>query len=352
MSLVFVSCTDVKQSLTPKLDYAVQDKYLKHLEPLFHSLTSEEKKEPWGQEYAIGLAFAKKLDLFQAITSFKRANILIPDALFSRKAEIEYQIVNCYYLAKRFQDAIDAFEESTLASIDRHFIAFHDLLVILFESYERIQEHDRALWVLKMMHKHYPHEAMKLSLTAAILKADFAKIEEIAHDEKPQKELAVLDGKRFANEDHFTLISNDEEVLLSPEESVKYNELKNLTESQEGALQILSSYKQHKKNPQVAATLNALLPGAGYLYLGQKQSAFTAFCLNSLFIGSAYYFFQSGNIPAAAITTSFEAGWYLGGIQGAKKGALLYNERLYETHAHHEMRDHKLYPILMLSHGF
>ena len=32
--------------------------------------------------------------------------------------------------------------------------------------------------------------------------------------------------------------------------------------------------------------------------------------------------------------------------------AMLYNERLFETHAHYQMRDHKLFPILMLQHGF
>ena len=42
----------------------------------------------------------------------------------------------------------------------------------------------------------------------------------------------------------------------------------------------------------------------------------------------------------------------MGGILGAKEGATLYNERLFETSAHYHMRDHKLYPILMLHHGF
>ena len=102
----------------------------------------------------------------------------------------------------------------------------------------------------------------------------------------------------------------------------------------------------------MAQTLNAIIPGAGYLYLGQTQSAFTSFALNGLFLATAGYFVHEHNYAAALITLSFESGWYLGGIAGAKDAAKLYNERLYETHAHHHMRDQKLFPILMLNHGF
>src|SRR5262249_23696425 len=89
--------------------------------------------------------------------------------------------------------------------------------------------------------------------------------------------------------------------------------------------QLLSHYKAEKKSVAAAQTLNAFLPGAGYLYIGQRTSAFTAFFLNSLFIVAAYEFFHHGHTAGGIITTVFEAGWYFGGIYGVGLEAKYYN---------------------------
>ena len=95
-----------------------------------------------------------------------------------------------------------------------------------------------------------------------------------------------------------------------------------------------------------------ILPGAGYLYVGQKQSAVTAFLLNGLFIAAAVHFFCKWEIAAGVITTSFEAGWYFGGIYGAGESAKLYNERVYEDLAYPALNRNGLFPVLMLQYGF
>ena len=114
----------------------------------------------------------------------------------------------------------------------------------------------------------------------------------------------------------------------------------------------LHSYDKAKKSVPKAQALNAVFPGAGYLYVGQMQSAFTATLLNGLFIGASYYFFQSGNVPAGAIFTLFEMGWYGGGIYGVGEEAKFYNERMYEKQATPMMNKHKLFPAFMISHAF
>jgi tetratricopeptide (TPR) repeat protein len=355
LALTLTSCGHsqaMKTAMKPKIDFSVQDKYLKHLSPVFNPLSQEELSSPWGKEYQIGLAFAKRLDLYQAITSFKRADILISESEFNRKAEIQYQIVNCYYLGKKYYDVVDTFENSVLANTDKNFIGFHDLLIILVDSYLNSENPERANWILRKMKKFYPIDAKKLELTTALLHADLFEMKQLGNAWQTEKEIDALCLKLPLKENQVQFV-NDPEILSSQiEQEKEIRELKHLADCQTATGDVLKAFNRYKKNPSLAGFLNAAIPGLGYLYIGQKQSAFTAFCLNALFISSTGYFFYKGNYPAGVITLSFETGWYLGGILGAKEGAMLYNERLFETHAHYQMRDHKLFPILMLQHGF
>jgi hypothetical protein len=123
-------------------------------------------------------------------------------------------------------------------------------------------------------------------------------------------------------------------------------------ELQVSTKELLISYNKEKKSISKAQTLNAILPGMGYLYVGQKQSALTATLLNGLFIAAATHFFLHGHNSAGIIFSSFEAGWYFGGIYGAGEAAKLYNERVYEGKALTTLNQNKLFPIFMLNYGF
>lgn len=384
--LLLTGCVTPKSEMTPHLSYSVQDKYLQSLRSIFEPLSKEESSTPWGQEYTLGLLFAKKLDLYRAITCFKRAEIIIDShlannstdatssstehqtkhhpSLFDRKTELEYQIVNAYYLGKRYSDAIDAFEESSLASTGRTFVAFRDLLVILFDAYLHEGETEKATWMIQALEKYFPLDAQKLHLTSAIHRADLTDIIERAQFGEQEVRLAELSTRAKTSselqdtDDDFDIphVIPTQDIYLQSdltfEEQAELESLKTYTQCKSAAKELIDQFQAHKKNPVLAASLNAALPGLGYLYLGQTQTAFTAFWLNGLFIGTAAYFFHQGNIPAALITLGFESGWYFGGILGAKENAHFYNERIYEKQAHVRLRDHKLYPILMLSHGF
>ena len=109
---------------------------------------------------------------------------------------------------------------------------------------------------------------------------------------------------------------------------------------------------QKKKSVSRAQTYNAILPGAGFLYVGQKQSALTSFLLNGLFIWASIHFYSKGNYAAGAVFTSLETGWYFGGIYGAGESAKLYNERLYEKEAYPILNSGGFFPVLMLRYGF
>jgi len=303
--LLLSSCYHTSEKIEPKLDYSVQDKYLLSLPSPFAPLTKEELAEEWSKEYRIGLAFAHQLDLYQSITAFKRAEILIPKDNVERLREVEYGMFLCYYLGRKYNDAIYVFENSELKFVDNSFPATEDLLLLLYDCYSRVGNETRANIILDHIQKSYPDAANKLYVYSSVMEADIPKLEEIGSHP-----------------------------------SYEYIE------------EFVEDYEKDKKSVRKARNLNAMLPGAGYFYLGQAQSGVTALVLNGLFIAASYYFFDHGNIAAGAIFTSFEAGWYFGGIYGAGEEAKFYNERLYETKATHMMNEKGLFPGFMIKYAF
>lgn len=299
------SCHRVPEDIEPHVNYALQDKYLKQLPAPFASLNPIEKEQAWGKEYLIGISFARKLDLYQAITAFKRAEILADNASLERQLEMQYEILLCYYYGQKYNDVIEAFETSQLASVDQKFPAFHDLLLVLYDSYGQVGDEEKAARTLALIKLYYPEEEEKIELSTALRDADFPAIEYFA-------------------------------------EEPKYDYVKDF----------LTEYYLEKKSVSKAQSYNAVLPGAGYLYLGQPAAAFTALLLNGLFIAATYQFFHRGDIAAGIVFASFEAGWYFGGIYGAGLEAKYYNERLYERKASPFMNQKGLFPVFMLQYSF
>lgn len=301
--LLPMGCHRVPDTIEPSVNYTAQDKYLQSLPSAFPPLSPNEIHQPFGTEMLIGQKFAKELDLYQAITAFKRALFLIPPELTKRQDEIHYEILLCYYMAHKWQDVLFTFEHSSLRHVTSEFPPFTDLLLILEETYTKLDMPCQTEGILGIIQAHDPQEAATLRLSTAISQAQFATLESAS----PQY------------------------PYLSP---------------------FLKTYATQKKSVGRAQGLNALIPGAGYLYLGQTQSAITAFVLNGLFIAASVYFFETGNTAAGAIFTSFEAGWYFGGIYGAGLEAKSYNERLYESLATPLMHKERLFPGLRIRYAF
>lgn len=264
----------------------------------FAPLTPEEMGSDWGKEYLIGLMFAEDFDLYRAITQFKRALFLLPIDNVSRRQEIEYANVLAYYLGKKYVEAIYNIESTDLVCVDGTFPAFSDLLLILYDSYEQLGKCDHAAHILKLIEQKDGERAHKLTLLSALKQADF-------------------------------------EALCG-----------------EGYERIVRGYQKGAKSVRKAEMLNAVLPGAGYWYVGMKQTAVTAFLVNSLFIAAAAHFITHGNGAAGAITLSLESGWYFGGIYGAGLAAKSYNEQLYCTYAEKITQRENLFPVMMLKYSF
>lgn len=305
--LVLCGCNRHRDdTLKPQLNYAIQDRYLQELPSAFTPLSVYEKSQDWGKEYTIAMGFAHQLDLYQAITAFKRTEFLLPPDAEKRREEIDYGIILCYYLGKKYAEVANTFEKSPLRTLPKEFPARHDLLVILYDSYLQTEQLSKAHNILHLLYTEDKPEAEKLYETTLFQQANLPALHQFS--------------------------------VKRPEDTA----LKNF----------LEMYEQNKKSIGAARALNAVVPGAGYFYLNQKQSAATAFLLNGLFIAATVHFFQDNQIAAGAICASFEAGWYFGGIVGAGLEAKFYNERLYEELATPLMTEQKLFPALMLRYSF
>lgn len=303
--MLLTGCFPRNAPLEPKVRYVPKTRDLAALHSPFPPLTEAEQREEWARELRIGKAFARELDLYRAITSYKRAVVLLPSGMESRRREIEYHIVLCYFLGDRYQDAIRAVEGSSVAYATRDFPAYHDLLLILYESYLQTDQLAMAGLIYRKLHEADPEAGDQVALSSALIHGDMPCLVRLNNSHHPS-----------------------------------------------GLSDLLSQYCRCRKSVGKAECLNALLPGLGYLYLGQKQSAITAALLNGLFIFGTYQFFARGLWPAGIFTGSLELGWYFGGIYGAGEAAHFYNERLYQRLAGSYLREKRLFPIMMLRFSF
>lgn len=305
-SLFLSGCvTRVPSTITPHVECSVVDRTIAALPPAFEPLSTLEQASSWGPEYTLGTLFGRQLDLYQSVTSFRRAGLLC--TVEKRKEQIDYYTILGYYLGNRYSDVIETFCKSCLRYSDPSFKAYQDLIVILYDSYLRLTppEREKAESLVCHLASINPALANRLRLGSALAGGNICQLQ---------------DYRKAHKEDH----------------------------SMES---LLDAYCRCKKSVTRAQLLN-IFPGAGYWYVGQRQSAITAAVLNGLFIWATTYFFSHDQIAAGAIFASLEAGWYFGGILGAGQAAKLYNERLYERLAGSYMQEKGLFPVMELKYAF
>lgn len=288
----------------PLLEYRPSPSELQGLKSALPQLNTAERYADWGKELHLAHQFARSQDWYRAVTCYKRAQFLLPKNEELRQLEIEYNLILCYWLGGKPELAITHFENSHLNKTHKNFPATQDLMVVLADCYQKTGQSQKA----KQLVQKQKQQSVKKSQQMAIYQ-DFA-----------QGDWQALDSKQHP-------LLNDFQPLLDQQE-------------------------QKKKSPKTAKALNALLPGAGYLYVGQKQTAATSLMLNGLFIATALRFFDKGYSAAGLLTLSFEMGWYLGGIQGAGQAAEQYNRHLLDSSGQKILHENKGFPFLMIEYGF
>ncbi len=300
---LLASCLPKDRTFSPEVRIPAKREDLASLESNFPALSSKEHASDWGKEYRIGEGLARELDYYRAITSFKRAQILLPKEELTRLQQIEYAIILTYYLGEKYELVVTSFEESHLTSAGPHFPAFRNLTLILHDSYKRVGDEKRAETILGLIGRYSKEDASEMALSVSIVEGDLP---------------TIRDSKNH-----------------SP-----------------AVTEMIETFDARALSVSKAKTLQAMLPGAGYYYVGQKASAVTSFLINTLFIIATYQLVDNGHVAAGVVVGSLEAGWYLGGINGAGLAAQEFNERLYEPMAKRTLRQERMIPLFNFNHAF
>ncbi|MFA6916349.1 MAG: tetratricopeptide repeat protein [Parachlamydiales bacterium] len=309
LALMTTACSPRSCLLEPTLGYTPQVCHITTLPSAFPDLTPEERCSDWGKELLVGEKLACELDLYRAITAFKRAHILFAgEDNLEREQQIEYGIFFSYYLGGRYQDALNNFECGTLTDVNAQFPAIRELLIAVYDSYMHTEQYPKAFRILELIDACDTEIGVRLRTADSLVLGDLVAAKCLASD-LPCEEVNLIEG--FAQE-----------------------------------------YCCKKLSVRKAQTLNAILPGAGYYYVGQEKAAATSLIINTLFTAAAYTFFEKGNWAAGLITTSLELGWYIGGINGAGLAAKEYNECIYNTLGKEMMIKGRLFPVLLFQTAF
>lgn len=303
---LLLGCQTNCSKMEPTIICPVQIERFSEMPSSFAELSNEEREQEWGKELVLGYAFAKEWDLYRAITCYKRALILLPECDIDRRLQLEYSLIQCYYLGNKYQEALTLFERSELSQAQASFPAFKNLLLIIYDCYLSTDQDEKASCVLNAIQLYSDETFTDLELYEALKKGE-------------------VDQARCLVENHCHLESLQKDFAF---------------------------YDQFAKSPRKARVLNAILPGAGYYYVGEKKSAVTSFIINTLFTAAAYQFFHRGYVAAGAITTSLELGWYLGGINGAGIEAQQFNTRLFEGVSRRMLLKNDGFPVLMFETSF
>lgn len=286
-----------------------------------HELFSKqniEKEAPSDQEYWIGAELAKQGDDYRAITHFKRSSLLAS----SQEQQVQSALAALagYHLAQQAPQGLQYFWSNKLFKqippehpywLDSRLLASQ--LAIADLDYDSLNEIHQQM-------SHHPHNKVQAC-------AKYVELSVVLNQYDPLSLKTWLE------------IQKNQAITIDQE-------------TQSSAALLLQQHLNRAKSPTTARWLNAILPGAGYFYVGQKSSAMTSFLLNTLFIAASARFFDRGDIAAGVLCTSFELGWYIGGINGAGIAAIEYNQDKWMKMSHKLLNEHKAFPILRLEHAF
>jgi tetratricopeptide (TPR) repeat protein len=249
-----------------------------------------------GKQFAFAESLFQERDYFRAITEYKRFAFLYPgDA--ARVEASRFRIGECYFLAERWEEAVEAFRQ----------------FVREFPLSPRV---DEALLYMGAAEKKRKRYDEALSLFDAV--AERGQAREHRNRGVYEGALVLLEKGDWQGARERFLRVGEDSPLRRP--ALVYSD----------GLQ--KEKDLPRKDPAVAGTLAAILPGAGHLYTDRPKDALVAFLLNGAFIWAAVELFDDGNTVAGAVVTFFELGWYTGNIYSAVGSAHKYNRRIRDDH--------------------
>ena len=235
----------------------------------------------------LGNAFIEQGEYYRAITEFKRLLILFPDSPWADHAALAVGI--CYFKGGEYANAIKSLESFRAT--------FPDSPLLPKSAYFE----GLSLW------KAFRYDSAE---------SRFALVAE----EGPQSEYGSLALVTLS------LVSFDQgrpqvaaEYLRA---FLKEHGTHTYAERVRSALTLIDQYASlPHKSPALAATLSAILPGAGYVYVGHQGDGLMAFLVNLLFAAGSAAGFQAENMALGVIVGGVGVPFYLGNVWGSANAA-------------------------------
>jgi tetratricopeptide (TPR) repeat protein len=240
------------------------------------------------------LKFANTLfedqEYYRAVTEYYRFIKYYPED--NRVVDAYVKIAECYFYGKQYEDAIKWSEK--ILTMNKESKHVTPVWFIMGDSYFKIGNYKSAI-------KTY----------SSVLKTETS--------DPGCFDLARMRiGKSLLYEEKWDEAS--EEFLKVNPDSIYFPRAKMLAE------RALLGNHLKRKNPAIGGLLS-LIPGLGYFYTENRQTALASLIVNGLFIWGSYSSFENDNEGAGYVLGFFGVGFYLGNIYGSIGSAHKYNER-------------------------
>ena len=188
-----------------------------------------------------------------------------------------------------------------------------------------IEEYEKALFEYEVKCPKEYKSNNELLLQVALIHyklENFEKVIELnsinTFNDAYRPKILLLNGLTYAKKDNW------EDSFYCFEKLSKYKPYQQMAGVNKNVSQKALDFKY--KSPKLAGLLS-LIPGLGYAYTGHKQTALTAFLVNSLIGYATYTNIKNTNYGMGVLTGVFNLSFYLGNIYGGIKSAKRYNEQ-------------------------
>lgn len=235
-------------------------------------------------EYSTAKSFLNDDLFYPTITSFKKAALL--STTKEEKSKATYSLIFTYFIAKKWDMLKTLYTHGACEDLDKNAPYFKDALLMFYIGLK----HEAMPFIVQNLKTHLyqdPELKVKLELYDAISQVNFS---------------------------HSTF--NDSYKI----------------------------YQTHEKSQTLAGFLNLIMPGCGFLYLGQIQTWLTCFLTLSVLLWGFYHALKTKHFAQSILIFSIFSGFYLGSIVGAKLEAITFNQTLYTSIFDPVLKDNKLYP--------
>ena len=228
------------------------------------------------QNYASALLEIERLLYFNKKAAINNANIYVNK-------------LKCYEGLKEYDKGVIQYELSFPTSIKQDY----NVLFTVAHLYDKMQNYEQAISKYE--------EATELMLNTNTI--------------SPYCELAILYARRG---DWDKAIDSFNKKYLIDGNQISF----------QSSIQIIENMKgQKQKYPTIAMVLS-VVPGLGYLYTKQPQSAIAAFLINGALAYAGYTSFKNKNYGLGGILSVLNLSFYFGNIYGAGNSAIRYNDSI------------------------